>query len=109
MITPTNHYQWADTKRFHALDAAKQYLNGEARGAHVNIGCDLVKFGELKGLIAGTTSIVGQAVPEDQKCYASLARTIDQKPNGLPADRIQTADVFPKSAEDRARVRESGQ
>ena len=95
----TNHYQWADTKRFRALDAAKQYLNGEAKGAHVNISCDLVKFGELKGLIAGTTSIVGEATPEDQKCYASLARTIDQKPNGLVADRIQTADVFPKSAE----------
>jgi len=95
----TNHYQWADTKRFRALDAAKQYLNGEAKGAHVNISCSLVKFGELKGLIAGTTSIVGQAVPEDQKCYASLARTIDEKPNGLPADKIQTADVFPKTAD----------
>jgi hypothetical protein len=95
----TNHYQWADTKRFRALVDAKQYLNGESRGAHVNIGCELVKFAKLKGLIGGTTSIVGQAVPEDQKCYSSLVRTIDQKQNGLPADRIQTADVFPKPPE----------
>lgn len=95
----TNHYQWADTKRFRALEAAKQYLNGEAKGAHVNISCDLAKFGEMKALIAGTTSIVGEALPEDQKCYASLARTIDQKPNGLLADKIQTADVFPRAAE----------
>lgn len=95
----TNHYQWAAHKRFRALSDAKQYLSGESKGAHGGIGCQLAKFGELKGLIAGTTAIVGEASPEDHRCHSSLARTIDQRSNGLPGDRIQTADVFPKTAE----------
>jgi 5-methylthioadenosine/S-adenosylhomocysteine deaminase len=95
----TNHYQRDANKRFRALVDARQYLGGPSKGARAGLSCELDKFGELKGLIAGTTSIVGAAVPEDQKCYSSLARTIDQRPNGLSADKIQTDDVFPKTAE----------
>lgn len=95
----TNHYQWAEKKRYRALVEAKQFLSGASKGSRAGIGCELAKFGELKGLIAGTTAIVGQAVPEDQKCHASLARTIDQRSSGLPADKIETADIFPKRPE----------
>jgi hypothetical protein len=56
------------------------------------------KYGELKGLIAGTTSIVGAANPSNQKCYGSLARTIDQTPNDLGADYVQVATLFPTTA-----------
>ncbi len=75
---------------------AKQYLNGED-GSPWDFGCEMDKYGELKGLVAGTTSIVGAANPENRGCYASLARTIDQSPNGLPADHVQAATLFPSA------------
>src|SRR5262249_26019664 len=39
--------------------------------------------------------IQGSANPADKGCYAGLARTIDQAPNGLVADKVQTATIFP--------------
>jgi cytosine/adenosine deaminase-related metal-dependent hydrolase len=89
----TNHNQWPARARYKALVDAKQYLNGE--GSPVKIGCELLKYGELKGLIAGTTSIVSAAIPSDQACFGSLARTIDQRANGLASDKVQTATPFP--------------
>jgi hypothetical protein len=56
------------------------------------------KYGEIKGLVAGTTSILGAATPANRACYASLARTIDQTPNGLGAGRIVAASVLPSTA-----------
>jgi 5-methylthioadenosine/S-adenosylhomocysteine deaminase len=95
----TNHNQWPERKRYKALVDTKQYLNGEA-GSPVSIGCELLKYGELKGLIAGTTSIVGGAIPTNKQCYGSLARTIDQLPNGLGYDKVQAATLFPAKATD---------
>ncbi len=91
-----DHNQWTNEARYGALVDAKQYLNGES-GSPVDYGCELDKYGEIKGLVAGTTSIVGAANPADRKCYGSLARTIDQSPNGLPADKIQVATLFPSA------------
>ena len=57
------------------------------------------KYAELKALAAGTTSIVSLAAPgANRTCYGSLARTIDQKPNDLGADYIQTANLFPNTS-----------
>ena len=56
------------------------------------------KYGEIKGLIAGTTSIVGAANPANKACYGSLARTIDQSPNGLADDEVQVATLFPSTS-----------
>ena len=102
----TNHNQWGSEPRYSALVDAKQYLNGETKapdgGPGDNLSCELDKYGELKGLVAGTTSIQGSASPpSNKKCYGSLARTIDQTPNGLGSDTMQTATLFPdKTAAD---------
>ncbi len=100
----TNHNQWGASPRYKALVDAKQWLNSEidetVNGVvySSDLGCELDKYGELKGLIAGTTSILTSATPANKACYASLARTIDQLPNGLPTDKIQTATLFPSMA-----------
>jgi 5-methylthioadenosine/S-adenosylhomocysteine deaminase len=92
-----NHDQWPNDARYGAMVDTKQYLNGEA-GSPVNVGCEMIKYGELKGVIAGTTSIQGSANPANKACYASVARTIDQTPNDLGTDRMQTATIFPTTA-----------
>ena len=94
----TNHNQWTNDPQYGALVDAKQWLNGETAGSPVSLGCEMDKYGEIKGLIAGTTSIVGAANPADKACFGSLARTIDQSPNGLPDDKIQVATLFPSTA-----------
>ncbi|MBI3206245.1 MAG: amidohydrolase family protein [Myxococcales bacterium] len=93
----TNHDQWPNDARYGAMVDAKQHLNGEY-GSTVNVNCELNKYGELKGLIAGTTSIAGAANPADKICYGSLARTIDQKSNDLPSDKVQASTLFPNAA-----------
>ena len=93
----TNHDQWTNEPRYKALVNAKQYLNGES-GSPVNFNCEMEKYGELKGLIAGTTSIVTAANPANKTCYGTLARTIDQSPNGLGTDRVQVATLFPSAS-----------
>lgn len=93
----TNHNQWPNDPRYKALVNAKQYLNGEA-GSPVDYGCEMDKYGELKGLISGTTSIQGSANPANRACFGSLARTIDQTPNGLGSDHVQTATIFPSTS-----------
>lgn len=91
-----NHNQWTNETRYGAMVDAKQYLNGE--GSSFDFGCEMNKYGELKGLVAGTTSIVGAANPTNKGCYGTLARTIDQTPNGgLGADKIQVATLFPNA------------
>lgn len=102
-----NHDEWTQEPRYQAMVDAKQYLNGELgipdmSGMAVKIanplGCEMNKYGEMKGLVAGTTSIVGAANPLDKICYGSLVRTIDQKPNDLADDKIQVATITPSKA-----------
>jgi hypothetical protein len=91
-----SHNDWPSDPRYGALVDAKQYLNGEGAPS-VDLGCELDKYGELKGLIAGTTSIVGNAGGSERTCYGSIARTIDRTSNDLGADKIQTATLFPST------------
>lgn len=91
-----NHNQWPNEAKYKALVDAKQFLNGE--GSPANLGCEMDKYGELKALIAGTTSVQGSANPADKACYGSLTRTIDQSPNGLGFDKIQAATLFPTNS-----------
>ncbi len=102
-----NHDQWPQEPRYSAMVDAKQYLNGELAIPGPNgmsakiatpLGCEMNKYGEMKGLVAGTTSIVGSANPLDKICYGSIARTIDQKPNDLDSDKVQAATLTPSSA-----------
>jgi hypothetical protein len=93
----TNHNQWTSDLRYKAMVDCKQYLNGESNSPY--FGCEMDKYGELKGLIAGTTSILGAAIPTNSACYGSLARTIDQKPNDLLSDKVQTAVAVPSDGD----------
>lgn len=93
----TNHNQWTAEPGYKAMVNAKQYLNGES-GSPWDYGCEMDKYGELKGVVAGTTSIVGAANPANRACYGSLARTIDQSSNELPTDDVQVATLFPSAA-----------
>jgi len=92
----TNHNQWTAEPGYSAMVNAKQYLNGES-GSSWDFGCEMDKYGELKGLIAGTTAIVGAANPANRACFGSLARTIDQSANGLGTDHVQVATLFPSA------------
>ncbi|GMV14815.1 MAG: hypothetical protein AMXMBFR56_30390 [Polyangiaceae bacterium] len=93
----TNHDQWPNDARYKAMVDAKQWLNAEY-GSPVNVNCELNKYGELKGLIAGTTSIAGAANPANKACYGSLARTIDQSSNDLGYDKVQASTLFPNTS-----------
>src|SRR5262249_47478816 len=92
-----NHTQWSDAKRYRALMEAAQNLTGKAKGSRANVGCALAKFGKLKQLIAGVTSVVGSAAPEDRRCYGALGRTIDQLPSGLPTEKVRVGTPPPKT------------
>jgi hypothetical protein len=90
----TNHNQWTQDPKYKAMGDAKQWMNGEA-GSTQDLGCEMDKYGELKGLVAGTTSILGAANSTNRACYGSLSRTIDQSPNDLGSDKMQVATIFP--------------
>ena len=89
-----DHFDWTNNTRYGALVDAKQYLNNEGAFS-VDLGCELEKYGELKALIAGTTSIVGNVGATVRTCYGSLARNIDTNANDLGSDQIRTAVQFP--------------
>ena len=77
----TNRYTWGSDQGYGAMkDRYDQ--------AYATIACEMNKYGELKALLAGTTSVIGLAT--ERKCFASLARTIDTRYNDLPADKIRT-------------------
>jgi cytosine/adenosine deaminase-related metal-dependent hydrolase len=104
----TNHTQWTSEARYAAMLDVKQCLSNDAQGKPTwcantpygtsagSLRCEMDKFGELKGLIAGTTSIVGLAGTA-AACFGSVARSIDTIDNGLGQDHIQTSSVFPPS------------
>jgi cytosine/adenosine deaminase-related metal-dependent hydrolase len=108
--TYQNHNDWTkDTNepRYTVMVDVKQCLEDASQGKPVwcptkfdgtgNLKCEMEKWGEMKGLAAGTTSIVGlpgTGLP----CYQSLARTIDTQFNGLSSDKVQTAAILPSKA-----------
>lgn len=89
-----SHNDWVNDPRYTALVDAKQYLNGEGALTPDDYGCEMDKYGELKALLAGTTSIVTRT-GTGKTCFGSLARTIEQSSNDLGADYIQVATIFP--------------
>jgi 5-methylthioadenosine/S-adenosylhomocysteine deaminase len=97
MMSYGNHNQWTNEARYGALVDAKQDLNGEGNNRS-DLGCEMDNYGELKVIVAGTTSVVGAANPTNRGCYGSLARTIDQTPNDLGVDKIQVATLFPTAS-----------
>jgi 5-methylthioadenosine/S-adenosylhomocysteine deaminase len=111
--TPTqlyqNHNQWTAETGYQMMLDVKQCLSNDSQGKPAwcantpygtsagSLRCELDKYGELKGLIAGTTSIVG--LPgTSAACFGSLARSVDVSQNsGLGGDNVQTSSIFPPS------------
>lgn len=105
-----NHDQWPNEERYKAMMATKHCLEGASQptwcpaewkgtgtdGNYNHFKCEMDKWGELKGLIAGTTGIVG--LPGTSSgCFASLARSLDTAQNDLAQDKIQSSALFPPS------------
>ncbi len=103
-----DHDQWPSEARYMAMLDVKQCLVDDSQGkpawcaqtpygtAAGSLRCEIDKYGELKGLIAGTTSIVG--LPgTSAACFGSLARSIDVAQNELASDEVQTSALFPPS------------
>ncbi|HEY4220544.1 MAG TPA: amidohydrolase family protein [Myxococcota bacterium] len=103
-----DHTQWVNETRYKEMLDVKQCLANDSQGKPAwcaqtpygtssgSLRCEMDKFGELKGLIAGTTSIVGLPGTSGP-CFGSLARSVDDAQNGLGADTIRTSAVFPPS------------
>lgn len=104
-----NHDQWTSDARYQALLDVKQCLANDSQGkptwcaqtpygtAAGSLRCEMDKWGELRGLVAGTTSMVG--LPGTSSgCFSSLARSVDVIQNGLGQDKIRTSATFPPSA-----------
>jgi cytosine/adenosine deaminase-related metal-dependent hydrolase len=107
--TYTNHNDWTKANnepRYPVMVDVKQCLEDASQGKPAwcpakfdgsgNLRCEMEKFGEMKGLIAGTTSIVGLA-GTSSPCFSSVARSIDTQYNGLDSDKMQTSALFPPS------------
>ncbi len=100
--TYTNHDQWPcsypsdPTCRYGAMGDAKRYLNGED-SSPVDYGCEVVKYGETRALIAGTTSVQGSPGSGTGACIGSIARSIDVSANDLPVDKLRTSVALPSA------------
>lgn len=103
-----NHDEWPNEPKYQAMLDVKQCLSNDSQGkpawcastpygtAAGSLRCEMDKWGELKGLIAGTTSIVG--LPgTSSACFGSITRSIDVSQNGLGTDKVQTSAIFPPS------------
>lgn len=101
-----NHTQWTGEAEYQLVLDYKQCLEDASQGKpdwcpqsldeDGDVKCEMQKWGELKGLVAGTTSIVG--LPgTTSKCVGSLTRSIDVSQNDLEHDKIQTSALFPPS------------
>jgi len=102
----TNHDDWPKETRYQAMLDVKQCLEDASQGKPTwcpttydgagSLKCEMDKWGELKALVAGTTSVVALA-GTTSACFGSLARTIDAAQNGLGQDKVQTSALFPPS------------
>lgn len=105
-----NHDQWTNELRYKAVLDAKQCLANDSQGKPTwctetpygskdgSLRCEMDKWGELKALVAGTTSVVG--LPgTSAACFGSLTRSIDVVQNGFEerSDRVRTSATFPPS------------
>lgn len=85
-----HHDEWPNEPKYQAMLAVKDSLAS-------TVACEMVKWGEMKAIVAGTTSVVGNAGLDDV-CLSSLARSIDTSHNGLGIDKVRTSAAFPPQA-----------
>lgn len=89
-----NHNQWPrNDRRYPQIMAAKNHLESSTGE---DLGCEMDKYGEIKSLIAGTTSVLLAPKLTVKACFGSLARTIDTPYNDIDGrDTIQTSILVP--------------
>ncbi|MEB2324750.1 MAG: amidohydrolase family protein, partial [Sorangiineae bacterium] len=102
-----SHTQWTLEPEYGLMLDYKQCLEDASQGKPTwcpqkydgagMLRCELDKWGELKGLIAGTTSIVGLPGTGNTACLSSLARSIDIENGPEGKARIQTNVGTPPS------------
>ncbi len=103
----SNHKQWTGESTYMAMLDVKQCLTWASQGRPTwcpprfegvdgRLNCEMDKWGELKGMVAGTTSIVGLA-GSTGACFGSLSRSIDVAQNDLGGDFVQASALFPPS------------
>lgn len=93
----SNHNSWTTDTRYKQVVDAKQYLNSEGTSP-VDLRCEIDKYAELKGLVAGTTSFLLAPGAVTLACYQSLARTIDTAQNDLGQDLLRTSISVPNES-----------
>jgi 5-methylthioadenosine/S-adenosylhomocysteine deaminase len=104
----TNHDDWPDEAKYKEMIDIKQCIVDDSQGKPTwcparldgtanSLRCEVLKYGEMKAIVSGTTSVVGlpgTAFP----CFNSLARSVDTQFNGLDSDLIQTAAITPSAS-----------
>ncbi|MBT9557129.1 MAG: amidohydrolase family protein [Myxococcales bacterium] len=84
------HEEWADAPGYEAVRDAYDFMIESGQAA---LKCEVLKYGEVKALIAGTTAVVGQPKGTALKCFGSLARSLDGGFNDLPKLAAPPFDV----------------
>lgn len=103
-----NHNEWPNEPRYKEMIDIKQCIVDDSQGKPTwcparldgtanSLRCEVTKYGELKAVVAGTTSVTGLA-GSAFPCFGSLARSIDTQFNGLDSDKVQTAAITPSRA-----------
>jgi 5-methylthioadenosine/S-adenosylhomocysteine deaminase len=88
-----DRYQWARSSAY--ADAVKTPYNAVKKAGHT---CEAIKYGEMRALVGGTTSIQGS---DDLNCTRSWARNIEYenfcadhvRQNVLPVTALKQADA----------------
>lgn len=103
----TDHEKWPKEAEYVLMLDYKQCLEDASQGKPMwcpptfdgptgSKKCEMNKWGSLKGLVSGTTSIVG--LPgQSSACFYGLARSVDVDQNDLDVDQVQTSALFPPS------------
>lgn len=102
-----NHDQWPNEAKYKEMIDIKQCIVDDSQGKPTwcparfdgqgSLRCEVLKYGEMKAVVSGTTSVTGLAGTAFP-CFNSLARSIDTQFNGLDADLVQTAAIFPSAS-----------
>jgi len=100
----TNHDQWPNEAKYKEMIDIKQCIVDDSQGKPTwcparldgagSLRCEVLKFGEMKAVVSGTTSVTGLAGTAFP-CFNSLARSIDTQFNGLDSDKVQTSAITP--------------
>jgi 5-methylthioadenosine/S-adenosylhomocysteine deaminase len=95
----TNHGQWQADSAYKAAVSAPHNIMKSSSG--LNLYCEMIKYGEIRSLVAGTTTIQGTTL---RKCADTLIRNADlpyhgfaegdtMRTNVLGVGQISTADA----------------